>query len=189
MCSVLCESYYYFLNKHEDFIWTRDKRKNIGGTVCSSPPHFLILHPGALATPLVAGWLTIVWRPGLSCLTHTWDSEAARAWLLEHLRRDGGSACILSEIQSVFLAWAAMMKYHRCGVLRTKIYFLTDLEAESPKSRCWQCWFSLQDIREAFLLCLSPWIADGRLLTVLAWCFLWACAPLVSLVGSDFALL
>lgn len=58
-----------------------------------------------------------------------------------------------------------------------KIHFLTELEARSPKSRCWQCWFTLRDIREASVLGLFPWIADGHLLTAFAWSLLWACAP------------
>ena len=37
-------------------------------------------------------------------------------------------------------AQAAVTKYRRLGVL-TEVYFLTVLEAESRKSRCWRGWF------------------------------------------------
>lgn len=47
-------------------------------------------------------------------------------------------------------AQAAITRHHRLGGLKTDIYFLTDLEAGSSRSRCWQGWYM---VRPLFLAC------------------------------------
>lgn len=58
-------------------------------------------------------------------------------------------------------ATAAIAKYHRLSDL-AGIYFLTLLDAGSPRPRCWQCWFFLRlivflvFIWSSFHACLCP---------------------------------
>lgn len=48
----------------------------------------------------------------------------------------------------------------------SEIYCPTVLKAESPKSRCRQCWLFLRAEREGSVTGFSPWLIDGCLLLV-----------------------
>lgn len=62
-------------------------------------------------------------------------------------------------------------KVPQTGWIKQQIYFLTVLEAKSPRSRCWQGWFLLRAVREGPIWSFSRWHADGHLLCVSF--FLW----------------
>lgn len=68
------------------------------------------------------------------------------------------------DTKASILGFARTDKYHRLRASRRRMYFLTILEAESPRSRCQQGSFPLRTVREQSVLSLYLWPADGHLL-------------------------
>ena len=59
-----------------------------------------------------------------------------------------------SEKKDILVCQAAIIKYHSLSGLNNRSLVLTFLEAQGPRSRCWQVWFFLGPLGENLFPCI-----------------------------------